>query len=110
MRAGLVIIGPLIPILKAAFDLSNTQISILTGIPMACFSISSLIMPHVAKLGSSNRIIKFALALLAVGFIGRASFGVWSLYFFTLLIGISIAILNYELPVWVKNHGGEKPG
>ena len=110
MRAGLVLIGPLIPILKTAFDLSNTQISILTGIPMACYSISSLLMPHVAKLGSSNRIIKFALALLAVGFIGRASFGVWSLYFFTILIGISIAILNYELPVWVKSHGGEKAG
>ena len=110
MRAGLVIIGPLIPILKVALNLSNTQLSILTGIPMACYSISSLLMPHIAKLGSSNRIIKFALVSLAIGFIGRASFGVWALYAFTVLIGISIAILNYELPVWVKSHGGQKSG
>ena len=55
-------------------------------------------------------IIKFALVSLAIGFIGRASFGVWALYAFTVLIGISIAILNYELPVWVKSHGGQKSG
>lgn len=110
MRAGLVIIGPLIPILKTQLSLSNNEIALLTGIPMACYSLASLVMKRVARLGSSNRIIKFALVALTIGYIGRASFGVWSLFIFTAIIGIAIAILNYELPVWVKSHSDKRAG
>ena len=110
MRAGLVLIGPLIPILKAYFDLSNTALAILAGIPMLCFAASSLIMNYVAKLGSSNTIIRVALLTLTIGLIARTFTGLPGLYVFTFVIGIAIAIMNYEIPVWVKEHAESSAG
>ena len=110
MRAGLVLIGPLIPILKVYFDLSNTALAILAGIPMLCFAASSLIMNYVAKLGSSNTIIRVALLTLTIGLIARTFTGLPGLYVFTFVIGIAIAIMNYEIPVWVKEHAESSAG
>ena len=110
MRAGLVLIGPLIPILKVYFDLSNTALAILAGIPMLCFAASSLIMNYVAKLGSSNTIIRLALFSLTVGLIARTFTGLPGLYIFTFVIGVAIAIMNYEIPVWVKEHAENSAG
>ena len=110
MRAGLVLIGPLIPILRSYFDLSYSAISFLAGVPIACFATTSLVMSKVAKLGSSNRIIKLALTMLSIGLIGRATTGLFGLFFFAFVIGISIAIMNYELPAWVKEHAPNDSG
>ena len=110
MRAGQVLIGPLIPILKVYFDLSNAALSILAGIPIVCFAATSLIMSKVAKLGSSNRIIKLAMTALAVALIGRATTGLVGLYVFAFVMGIAIAIMNYELPAWVKEHAPNDSG
>ncbi len=110
MRAGQVLIGPLIPILKVYFDLSNTAIAVLAGIPIFCFAATSLIMSRVAKLGSSNRIIKLAMFALTIALIGRATTGLFGLYIFAFVMGISIAIMNYELPAWVKEHAPNSAG
>ena len=80
MRAGLVLIGPLIPILKSYFDLSNAAISLLAGIPVVCFAATSILMKQVAKLGSSNRIIKWSLTFLTVALIARAFTGLIQLW------------------------------
>lgn len=104
MRAGLVLIGPLIPILKTYFELSTAQISFLAAIPLICFAGSSLIMGFVARIGSSNKIITWALITLSIALIARTFTGVVGLYVFSFLMGISIAVMNYEIPAWVKEH------
>lgn len=110
MRAGIVLIAPLVPILKDYFQLSNFAISILAGIPVLCFAGSAVFVPRIAKLGSSNRIIKIALTTLSIGLIARAITGLPGLFLFTFVIGISIAIMNYELPTWVKEHAPNDTG
>jgi MFS transporter, CP family, cyanate transporter len=110
MRAGLVLIGPLIPILKSDFDLSNTAVSLLAGIPIICFAGTSLFMKQVARLGSSNRIIKWAVTALAFALFARTFTGLLGLYIFTILMGASIAIMNYEIPAWVKKHAVSETG
>ena len=110
MRAGLVLIGPLIPILKNYFNLSNSALSILAGLPILCFAATSLVMSRVAKLGSSNRIIKLALTALTLAMIGRATTGLIGLYLFALCMGLAIAVMNYELPAWVKEHAPNDSG
>lgn len=110
MRAGLVLVGPLIPILKNYFNLSNSALSILAGLPILCFAATSLVMSKVAKLGSSNRIIKLALTALTIAMIGRATTGLIGLYFFALCMGLAIAVMNYELPAWVKEHAPNDSG
>lgn len=110
MRAGLVLIGPLIPILKSYFDLNTTQISILAAIPLICFAGSSLIMGFVSRLGSSNKIITWSLITLSVALIARAFTGEVGLFVFSFLMGISIAVMNYEIPAWVKEHAPNDSG
>ena len=110
MRAGLVLISPLIPILKVRFHLSTADISILAGIPIFCFATTSLLMGQVSKLGSSNRIIKWALTTLAFGLFARTFTGLIGLYLFSFVMGISIAVLNYEMPAWIKDHAPKDSG
>jgi MFS transporter, CP family, cyanate transporter len=110
MRAGIVLIAPLVPILKNYFNLSNFALSLLAGIPVLCFAGSAILMPWVAKLGSSDRVIKIALTVLTLGMVARAVSGLAGLYIFTFLVGISIAIMNYEIPAWVKEHAPRDAG
>lgn len=110
MRAGLVLVGPLIPILKNYFNLSNAAVSLLAAIPILCFAGTSILMKHVAKLGSSNRIIKWSVTALAFALLARTFTGEIGLFLFTVLMGISIAVMNYEIPAWVKKHSPNQTG
>ena len=110
MRAGINLIGPLIPILKEYFGLSNLQLSILAGIPLLCFSGSSLLMRFIGRFGSSNKIIKFAISALFFGLLFRATTGLPGLFIFSFLVGIAIAVMNYEIPAWIKEHASSDTG
>ena len=59
---------------------------------------------------SSDRIITIALISLASASFLRIVTGVAGLFIFTIVIGISIAVMNYEIPVWVKAHVSESSG
>ena len=110
MRAGLVLISPLIPILRERFNLSTAEISLLAGIPIFCFASTSLLMGQVSKLGSSNRIIKWALTILTLALLARTFTGLIGLYIFSLVTGVAIAVLNYEMPAWVKEYAPNDSG
>jgi CP family cyanate transporter-like MFS transporter len=110
MRAGLVLMAPLLPIISKYYDLSTMEMSVLLSIPIIAFSSSSLIMGFLGRRASSDRIITAALVTLALGLTLRTFTGVVGLFLFTALIGISIAVMNYEVPVWVKVHLPESSG
>ena len=110
MRAGITIINPLIPIFKEQYHLSSFQLSFLTSLPLLCFAASAFLMPAVGKVGSSNRVIASALALLTLAMVIRASGNVLTLFLSSLAVGIAIAILNFTLPVWVKEHVPDHSG
>jgi CP family cyanate transporter-like MFS transporter len=110
MRAGLVLMAPLLPIISKYYDLSTMQMSVLLSIPIIAFSSSSLIMGFLGRRASSDRIITSALVTLALALALRTSTGVAGLFLFTGLIGISIAVMNYEVPVWVKVHLPDSTG
>ncbi|MFM6940469.1 MAG: MFS transporter [Candidatus Planktophila sp.] len=110
MRAGLVLMAPLLPIISKYYSLSHFQMSSLLSLPIICFSASSLLMGFLGGRASSDRIITFALITLAVASFLRIVTGVFGLFLFTIFIGISIAVMNYEIPVWVKAHVSESSG
>jgi CP family cyanate transporter-like MFS transporter len=110
MRAGLVLMAPLLPIISKYYDLSTMQMSILLSIPIIAFSSSSLIMGVLGRRATSDRIITAALVTLALALALRTFTGVIGLFLFTALIGISIAVMNYEVPVWVKVHLPDSTG
>lgn len=110
MRAGLVMMAPLLPIISKYYDLSTYEMSILLSIPIVAFSSSSLIMAMLGRRASSDRIITFALIILAGGLALRIVTGPIGLFVFTGVIGVAIAVMNYEIPVWVKVHIPESSG
>ncbi len=104
MRTGLAIMSPLIPILKEDYQLSSFALSFITSLSIMCFAGSAFLMPMVGRIGSTNRVIGTALLVLTSAMIIRAVGNVPLLYFSSLTIGITIAILNFSLPVWVKEN------
>ena len=110
LRAGINLISPLVPIIKSYFHLNNIEISILARIPVLCFAGAALLMGLINRLGSSERIIKWALTTLFIGLIARTFTGLPGLYVFSFVVGISIAVMNYEIPAWVKEHASSEIG
>jgi MFS transporter, CP family, cyanate transporter len=104
MRTGLAIMSPLIPILKDEYQLSSFALSFLSSLSILCFAGSAFLMPLVARIGSTNQVIGTALLVLTVAMVVRAVGNIPLLYFSSLIIGITIAILNFSLPVWVKEN------
>ncbi len=110
MRAGITVMNPLIPILRDEYHLSSVQLSFLTSLPVLCFAASAFLMPLAGKIGSTNRIIATSLSVLTGAMIIRATGNLATLYISSLAVGIAIAILNFVLPVWVKEHAPQYSG
>lgn len=110
MRTGIAVITPIITVIGRDLGLNAIQLAWLAAIPVLCFGFVSPIASWLNKLGSVDRIISIAMWGLAVALLLRGSGSVFALFFFTLLMGISTAVLNVILPAWVKLHGGEHAG
>lgn len=110
MRTGLAIMSPLLPILKEQYQLSSFALSFLTSLSILCFAGSAFLMPLVGRIGSTNQVIETALLVLTAAMIVRAVGNIPLLYFSSLIIGIAIAILNFSLPVWVKENVPRQSG
>ena len=107
MRAGLTIMSPLYPILKDQYHLSSFQLSFLTSLSVLCFAGSAFLMPLVGKIGGTNRVIALTLSVLSTAIFLRMVGNLPMLFFSSLTVGVSIAILNFSLPVWVKENAPE---
>lgn len=110
MRTGIAVITPIITVIGIELGLTTIQLAWLAAIPVLCFAFISPVTSWLNRLGSVDRIISISLWGLAIALILRATGSVFALFFFTLLMGITTAILNVTLPAWVKLHGGEHAG
>lgn len=104
MRAGLTVMSPLIPILKDQYHLSSFLLSFLTSLSVLCFAGSAFLMPLVGKIGGTNRVIAVALVVLTAAIFFRAIGNIPMLFISSITVGIAIAVLNFSLPVWVKEN------
>ncbi len=110
MRAGLTIMSPLYPILKEQYHLSSFHLSFLTSLSVLCFAGSAFLMPLVGKIGGTNKVIAWTLTVLSAAIFIRAVGNVPMLFISSITVGISIAVLNFSLPVWVKENVPEHSG
>ena len=110
MRAGLTIMSPLYPILKEQYQLSSFQLSFLTSLSVLCFAGSAFLMPLVGKIGGTNKVIAWALTVLSAAIFLRAIGNVPMLFISSTTVGIAIAVLNFSLPVWVKENAPDHSG
>ncbi len=110
MRAGLILIGPLLPIIKEEYDLTVFMESILGAAPLICFSLSALFMSRLIRKTDTNRIITYAITLVAASLFLRTIYDLPALLIFSITLGIAVAILNFMLPIWVRENNTGNAG
>nr|WP_067286355.1 MFS transporter [Marinobacterium profundum] len=104
LRGGLVVVGPLVADIRASLDLSASEFSLLTALPLICFGLVSGCVPALARRMRAPMLVIMALLLIAAG----ASLRTTSLFGLvltgTLLLGSAIALLNVLIPGLVKGY------
>ena len=110
MRAGMIVVYPILTVMGKDLHLSTTSLSWLASIPLICFALAAPLSAYLRKLGDTNHVIGLALWILGISLLLRASGSTIALYIFTIFMGIAITLLNTSLPVWIKEHAGEHVG
>ncbi|PKH81380.1 CynX/NimT family MFS transporter [Psychrobacter sp. 4Bb] len=95
MRAPIVALGSIAPVVKDALDISEFQIGWLGAVPMLSFAVGALISPTIGKrFGLENTLIAM-IGLLTVGMIIRTAIPTWSGFLIgTLLLTLAIGFAN----------------
>jgi CP family cyanate transporter-like MFS transporter len=103
MRITLLAVPPVIPLLHEELHMSETQIGLLIGLPLAVFAIAAVPGSlFIARIGSRLAVtIGVAFAALSSGARG-AAIDVWTLYAAATATGLGIAIMQPAMPLLVR--------
>ena len=95
MRAPIVALGSIAPVVQDALNISETQIGWLGAVPMLTFAVGALIAPAIGKrFGLENTLIAM-IALLTIGMMIRTVIPTWSGFLIgTLLLTLAIGFAN----------------
>ncbi|MFK3916910.1 CynX/NimT family MFS transporter [Psychrobacter sp. NPDC078501] len=95
MRAPIVALGSIAPVVKDALDISEFQIGWLGAVPMLSFAVGALISPTIGKrFGLENTLIAM-IGLLTVGMVIRTAIPTWNGFLIgTLLLTLAIGFAN----------------
>src|ERR1700678_2691762 len=103
MRMTLLVVPPVIPLVHEQLHMSETQIGLLIGLPLAMFAIAAV--PGsllIARIGTRLALVLgMTIAALAGGARGAAT-NVWTLYAAAIATGFGIAIMQPGMPTLVR--------
>jgi CP family cyanate transporter-like MFS transporter len=103
MRLTLLAVPPVIPLVHEELGMSETQIGLLVGLPLAVFAIAAV--PGsllIARIGATfAAVLGMALAAVA-GAMRGAAVDVWTLYAAATAAGFGIAIMQPGMPMLVR--------
>ena len=105
MRAPIVALGAIAPVVKEALNSSEIQIGWLGAVPMLGFALGALISPAIGKrFGLENTLIAM-IALLTTGMILRTVIPTWTGFLIgTLLLTLAIGFANTLAAPVIKQH------
>jgi CP family cyanate transporter-like MFS transporter len=111
LRPIMAAMGPLFPLLQRDAQLSATQLSLLTTLPVMMMGLAALASPLLLRTlgevhGIAAGLILLALASVARGFDQSAT----ALIVSALVAGIGIGLIQALMPVQIKRHFGAKAG
>lgn len=102
LRPGLLTLGPVLPVVQHALQLSAFASGVLTALPILALGIASaLAVPLGRRMGWSGGLL-FALLLTACGILVRSSGTETMLYAGAALLGLGIGLGNVFVPTLVK--------
>lgn len=102
LRPALLTLGPVLPQVQRALELSPVGSGSLTALPILALGVASALAVPVARwLGFSGGLV-FALALIGAGTLLRSAGGEGALYAGALVLGMGIGLGNVYVPTLVK--------
>jgi MFS transporter, CP family, cyanate transporter len=111
MRMTLLVVPPVIPLIHEDLRMSETQIGLLIGLPLALFAIAAV--PGsllVARGGAKLAVLLGMVIAAAAGALRGAAVDVWTLYAAAIATGFGIAIMQPGMPKlvheWLPNRIG----
>ena len=105
LRPAITSIGPMLDIIRDDLALSNTQVSLLTVIPVICMGIFAMLAPILNKAIGLNKTMYMMLLLLAVATGIRFYVTSFTLLLLTAFIaGIAIAVIGPLLSALIKQY------
>lgn len=108
MRPPIAQIGPLLTEIKANLALSSTAIGWLTTTPILCFGILAFFAPlFVSRFGVRFGVWVLLIAI-TLGIFLRVNYSLPGLFLGTVVISVSIALLNAVIPTFVKEEFPKK--
>ena len=110
LRAAITGLPPLFPELSSSLGLSSAAIAALAATPVLCFAAFSGVAAPLSRRYGEERVLLAALALLAVGLLGRGALPEWLLFPGTVLASAAIALMNVLLPSLVKRRDPARAG
>ena len=102
LRAALAAIPPIIILIAQELNLSIMQLSLLTAMPLVAYAIIPLFYNKIAQTFSMQHTIKLAFLLFSIFSLVRLIGSLETLYIGTLIMSVSIALLNVGLPIWIS--------
>ncbi len=103
LRAPITSVGVVLPTIKDTLNLTNTEVSFISIIPLLAFAIISSLVAKVSHRFGMERSLFFAIALIFIGVIIRSVTNVSLLYIGTILIGVGIAFGNVLAPGMIRS-------
>jgi CP family cyanate transporter-like MFS transporter len=104
MRMTILAIPPVIPLIHDELRMSETQVGLLVGLPLATFALAAV--PGsllIARIGATLAVtLGTAITALAGGIRGAAP-NVWMLYGATIVTGFGVAIMQPAVPTLVRD-------
>lgn len=110
LRSAITSLPPIFPELESALHISAASLSLLAAIPVLCFGAFSGVGAPLSRRFGEERVLCFALVLLAAGLLLRSLSPAILLFPGTVVAGAAIALLNVLLPSLVKRRMPERAG
>ncbi len=104
MRMTLLVVPPIIPLVHQDLRMSETQIGLLIGVPLAMFAIAAV--PGsllIARIGAKPALILGMTIAALAGAARGAAIDVWTLYAASIVTGFGIAIMQPGMPTLTRN-------
>jgi CP family cyanate transporter-like MFS transporter len=110
LRSAITSLPPIFPELGSALHFSAASLSLLAAIPVLCFGVFSGLGAPLSRRFGEERVLGFALVVLATGLLIRSLSPAIGLFPGTVVVGAAIALLNVLLPSLVKRRMPERAG
>jgi MFS transporter, CP family, cyanate transporter len=111
MRETLLVVPPVIPLIHEDLRMSETQIGLLIGLPLALFAIAAVPGSLLVARGGAKLALTLGMVIAAIGGgLRGAAVDVWTLYAAAIATGLGIAIMQPAMPKlvheWLPNRIG----